>query len=379
MAVTALIVAAGRGERLGGGVPKQFRTIGGKPVVRWAVEAMLAHPMVRDARVVIGSDQDELATAALDGIEVGPWIHGGAERSDSVRAGLAEIAGEAVLIHDAARPFCPADVIDRLLSRLEFSDGAAPVLPVSDTLARGNHHLSDPVDRSHLLRVQTPQAFRLDALRRAYAAWAGGPATDETIVLRAAGLSVAAVAGDPRLDKLTGEADFRRAEEWLGGRLVARTGIGVDVHGFGGDGPVMLGGIPIPHPRGLAGHSDADVVLHAITDALLGAGGIGDIGEHFPPTDPAWKDASSDRFLKHAVALLRAKGAIVDHIDCTIMAEQPKVAPYRSAMEARIAEIAGLSADRVSIKATTTERLGFIGRGEGIMAQAVANIRMGLA
>ena len=190
-------------------------------------------------------------------------------------------------------------------------------------------------------------------------------------------MDVAAVAGDPALDKLTTPADFERAEEWLASRLVPRTGMGFDVHAFSGEGPVMLGGISVPHSRGLAGHSDADVVLHAITDALLGAGGFGDIGEHFPPSDPTWKGVSSDHFLRHSVDLLRSKGAMIDHVDCTIIAEEPKVGPHRSAMRARIAEIAGLTLEQVSIKATTTERLGFTGRREGIAAQAVASIRMG--
>jgi 2-C-methyl-D-erythritol 4-phosphate cytidylyltransferase/2-C-methyl-D-erythritol 2,4-cyclodiphosphate synthase len=192
-------------------------------------------------------------------------------------------------------------------------------------------------------------------------------------------MAVATVEGDAALEKLTTPADFERAEQWLAGRLTPRTGMGFDVHAFGGDGPVMLGGIAVPHPRGLAGHSDADVVLHAITDALLGAGGLGDIGEHFPPSDPTWKGMSSDRFLVHAAKLLRERGAIVDHVDCTIIAEEPKVGPYRSAMRARIAEIVGLSLDQVSIKATTTEGLGFTGRREGVAAQAVASIRMGIS
>ena len=375
--VTALIVAAGKGERLGGDIPKQFRAIAGKPVLRWAVEALIRHPAVHAARVVIGKDQQELAADALNGIDVAPFVEGGAERADSVRAGLEAISGEAVLVHDAARPFCPSDVIDRLLVQLEFSEGAAPVLPVGDTVARADRQLDEPVDRTGLVRVQTPQAFRLDALRRAYADWKGTSPTDETTVLRAAGMAVAVVEGDPALEKLTAPADWRRAEQWISARLSPRTGMGFDVHAFSGEGPVMLGGIAVPHSRGLAGHSDADVVLHAITDALLGAGGLGDIGEHFPPTDLRWRGASSDQFLRHAVGLLRARGAIVDHVDCTIVAEEPKVGPHRDAMRQRVAEIAGLRVDQVSIKATTTEGLGFTGRREGIAAQAVASIRLG--
>jgi 2-C-methyl-D-erythritol 4-phosphate cytidylyltransferase/2-C-methyl-D-erythritol 2,4-cyclodiphosphate synthase len=375
---TALIVAAGKGERLGGVVPKQFRLLGGKPVLRWAVEALIRHPAVKSTRVVIGEGQQELATAALEGLDVGSPIEGGAERSDSVRAGLAAVDSDAVLIHDAARPFCPSAVIDRLLAQLEFFEGAAPVLTVGDTLARFDGALGEPVDRSAMVRVQTPQAFRTDALRRAYDSWSGSAPSDETTVLRAAGMKVAAVEGDPALEKLTLPADFRRAEQWIAGALVPRTGMGFDVHAFAGEGPVMLGGVEVPHSRGLAGHSDADVVLHAITDALLGAGGLGDIGEYFPPSDPTWKGKSSDRFLAHAAQRLRAKGAIIDHVDCTIVAEEPKIGPHRSAMRSRVADILGLSMDQVSIKATTSEGLGFTGRREGIAAQALASIRMGL-
>jgi 2-C-methyl-D-erythritol 4-phosphate cytidylyltransferase/2-C-methyl-D-erythritol 2,4-cyclodiphosphate synthase len=377
MTVTALIVAAGKGERLGGGVPKQYRLLGGKPVLRWAVEAVVKHPAVRSTRVVIAKGQRDSAAAALGGLDVGDLIEGGAERADSVRAGLAAIGGDAVLVHDAARPFCPAAVIDRLVAQLEFFDGVAPVLAVGDTLSRATNTLDEPIDRAGLVRVQTPQAFRLEALRRAYRLWSASAPTDETTVLRAAGLKVATVEGDPALEKLTTVADFERAEQWLAGRLSPRTGMGFDVHAFAGEGPVMLGGIAVPHARGLAGHSDADVVLHAITDALLGAGGLGDIGEHFPPSDPRWKGAASDLFLSHAMELLRARGAIIDHVDCTIIAEEPKVGPHRTAMRARIAQIMRLSPDRVSIKATTTEGLGFTGRREGIAAQAVASIRMG--
>jgi 2-C-methyl-D-erythritol 4-phosphate cytidylyltransferase/2-C-methyl-D-erythritol 2,4-cyclodiphosphate synthase len=377
MSVTALIVAAGKGERLGGDIPKQFRAIAGKPVLRWAAEAMIGHPAVQATRVVVAAGQRDRAAAALEGIDVGELIEGGAERADSVRAGLAAICGDAVLVHDAARPFCPAAVIDRLVAALEFFEGAAPVLPVGDTLAKAGESLGDPVDRSGLVRVQTPQAFRLAALRSAYAAWSGVSPTDETTVVRAAAMSVAAVAGDPALEKLTTAADFDRASQWLAGALIPRTGMGFDVHAFAGDGPVMLGGIEVPHARGLAGHSDADVVLHAITDALLGAAGLGDIGEHFPPSDPRWKDAQSSLFLAHALELVRASGAIVDHVDCTIIAEEPKIGPHRAAMRERIAEIAGLDTGQVSVKATTTEGLGFAGRREGIAAQAVASIRMG--
>jgi 2-C-methyl-D-erythritol 4-phosphate cytidylyltransferase/2-C-methyl-D-erythritol 2,4-cyclodiphosphate synthase len=376
MSVTALIVAAGKGERLGGAVPKQYRQIGGKPVLRWAVEPFLNHAAIRDVRVVIAPDQDQLASDALAGMDVGAFIHGGERRTDSVRTGLAAVDSDAVLVHDAARPFCPPAVIDRLLAQLEFVEGAAPVLPIGDTLARADSLLGEAVDRAAMVRVQTPQAFRRAELLRAYSAWSGDAPTDETMVMRAAGMRVAAVAGDPSLEKLTTPADWAQAEDLLAARLVPRTGLGFDVHAFAGDGPVMLGGVAMPHSRGLAGHSDADVVLHAITDALLGAAGLGDIGAHFPPSDPQWKGAASDIFLVRAAELVRAGGAVVDHVDCTIIAEEPRIGPYRDAMRSRIAEILRIGVDQVSIKATTTEGLGFTGRSEGIAAQAVASIRM---
>jgi 2-C-methyl-D-erythritol 4-phosphate cytidylyltransferase/2-C-methyl-D-erythritol 2,4-cyclodiphosphate synthase len=375
MTVTALIVAAGSGERMGPGVPKQFRSLGGKPVLRWAVEALVRHPRIDAVRVVINAVHEALARKTLEGLDVGQLIHGGDQRVNSVRAGLAATETQQVLVHDAARPFCPPEVVDRLLGALGSHDGAAPVMAIGDTLARAGELLGDPIDRAGAVRVQTPQAFGLDALRNAYDRWQGDPPTDETSVARAAGLSVAAVAGDPMLDKLTTPADWDRAEAMLGARLVSRTGLGFDVHGFAGEGPIMLGGIAVPYSRGLAGHSDADVVLHAITDALLGAAGLGDIGQHFPPSDPLWKGVSSDRFLAHAAELIRAPGGIIDHVDCTIICEEPKVGPHRSAMRARIAGILGLSESDVSIKATTTEGLGFTGRREGIAAQAVASIR----
>lgn len=376
MGVTALIVAAGKGERLGGGIAKQYRSLGGKPVLRWAVEGLARHPRIDAVRVVIGKGQEELAASALAGLAIGDLIAGGEQRADSVRAGLAAISGEAVLVHDAARPFCPPQVIDRLLAPLEFFEGAAPVLRVGDTLARATDTLGEPVERSGIVRVQTPQAFRLGALMQAYALWSGDPPSDETIVVRAAGMSVAAVEGDAMLDKLTTPADWARAEALLSARLTPRTGMGFDVHAFAGEGPVMLGGIAVPHARGLAGHSDADVVLHAITDALLGAAGLGDIGEHFPPSDPQWRGAASHLFLAHAARLIRNRGGIIDHVDCTVIAEQPRIGPQRGAMRSRIAEILEIGIGQVSIKATTTEGLGFTGRREGIAAQAVASVRM---
>jgi 2-C-methyl-D-erythritol 4-phosphate cytidylyltransferase/2-C-methyl-D-erythritol 2,4-cyclodiphosphate synthase len=363
---------------MGDGPPKQYRRIGGKAVLAHAVDALAGHAGIDAVRVVIGSGQEGLAGEALGGREVGPLIVGGAERADSVRAGLAAVAGDIVLVHDAARPFCPPVVVDRLLSALETDAGAVPVLPVADTLARGLDLLGEMVDREALVRVQTPQAFRLRELVDAYASWSGPALTDESAVARKAGLRVALVEGDALLDKLTTAADWARAEQWFEARLIPRTGMGFDVHAFAGDGPVMMGGLAVPHERGLAGHSDADVVLHAITDALLGAAGLGDIGEHFPPSDPQWKGAASEIFLAHAAGLIRSAGGIIDHVDCTVICEEPKVGPHRSAMRANVARILALPESAVSIKATTTERLGFTGRREGIAAQAVASIRMEL-
>ena len=378
MIVTALIVAAGKGERLGGGLPKQYRPLGGKPVLRHAVEALIGHSRVDAVRVVIGEGQEQLATEALTGLDVGKLITGGAERSESVRNGLAAIPEGIVLVHDAARPFCPLGVVDRLLSALENADGAVPVLPVSDTLAKGDSELRGTVNRTQMLRVQTPQAFHVEDLVYAMEQTDMRLATDESTVMQAAGLKVATVPGDQMLDKLTTASDWDRAENMLATKMVSRTGLGFDVHAFEGPGPLIMGGISVPFEKGLAGHSDADVVLHSITDALLGAAALGDIGQHFPPSDPQWKGAASDIFLAHAAKLIRDAGGTIDHVDCTVICEAPKVGPHRAAMQARVAEILRLPPQAVSIKATTTEKLGFTGRGEGIAAQAVATIRMAL-
>jgi 2-C-methyl-D-erythritol 4-phosphate cytidylyltransferase/2-C-methyl-D-erythritol 2,4-cyclodiphosphate synthase len=376
MTVTALIVAAGSGSRMGGQLPKQFRLLGTQAVLAHAVDAMTSHPRIDTVRVVVAKGQEEMARAALGHRDVGALVVGGSERADSVRAGLAAIGDGIVLVHDAARPFCPPAVIDRLLDALGSHDGAVPVLSVADTLAKARGTIDAMVDRSAIVRVQTPQAFHVEDLLYAYDEAGKRAPTDESTVMVEAGLKVATVEGDAMLDKLTGPADWDRAEASLAARLVSRTGMGFDVHAFAGDGPLMIGGVEIAHDRGLAGHSDADVVLHAITDALLGAAGLGDIGEHFPPSDPQWKGADSSIFLAHAAALIREAGAIIDFVDCTVIAEAPKIGPHREAMRSRIAEILGLGPSQVSIKATTTEKLGFTGRSEGIAAQAAATIRM---
>jgi 2-C-methyl-D-erythritol 4-phosphate cytidylyltransferase/2-C-methyl-D-erythritol 2,4-cyclodiphosphate synthase len=381
MTVTALIVAAGSGSRMGGDLPKQYRPIAGKSVLAHAVDALASHPRIDAVRVVIGDGQQDAAQQALAGRDVGQLILGGETRQDSARLGLealsAEGAPDIVLIHDAARPFCPTEVVDRLLKALDSNSAAVPALPAADTLMRGKgKHLGDTVDRTHLNRIQTPQAFHFDRIFDAHRTKASESFTDDATLARAASIDVVRVEGDEALNKLTLPGDFARAEAQLATRLIPRTGLGFDVHAFAGEGPVMMGGIAVPHQRGLAGHSDADVVLHSITDALLGAAGLGDIGQHFPPSDPRWKGADSSIFLGRAAELVRDAGGIIDHVDCTVICEAPKVGPHRDAMRSRVAEILGLATSAVSIKATTTERLGFAGRGEGIAAQAVANIRM---
>ena len=373
----ALLVAAGSGSRAGRETPKQFRTIAGRPLLARAIGG-LVHPGVDEIQVVIGEGQEEAYREAIGANALPSPIIGGATRRDSVMNGLDALARDGdvdrVLIHDAARPFLPAAVIDRLLAALETNEGAVPALPVVDTLARADSILGDTVPRDDLVRVQTPQAFRFEAIRAAHAAWSGGEATDDAQVARAAGLSVALVEGDAALEKLTYEADFRRADAVL---LSPRVGFGFDVHAFAAGEELWLGGIQVPHDKGLAGHSDADVVLHALTDAILGAIGAGDIGDHFPPSDPQWRGAASSQFLEYARDLVERAGGRIAHVDITIICEAPRIGPYRDAMRARVADLLRLSLSRTSIKATTTERLGFTGRGEGIAAQAVATIMMG--
>ena len=373
----ALLVAAGSGSRAGADMPKQYRLLAGRTVLAHALDR-LRHPAVDAVQVVIAAGQEAAYEAAIGARALPSPVLGGATRRQSVVNGLEALAGqgdvERVLIHDAARPFLPATLIDRLLAALEANDGAVPALPVVDTLARANGALGDTVPREDLVRVQTPQAFRFAPIRRAHEAWTGGEATDDAQVARAAGLDVAIVEGDPALEKLTWEADFRRAEAAL---LVPRVGFGFDVHALASGEELWLGGIRIPHDKGLAGHSDADVVLHALTDAILGALGAGDIGDHFPPSDPQWRGASSSLFLEHARTLVEQAGGRIAHVDVTIVCEAPRIGPYRDAMRARIADVLLLPVARTSIKATTTERLGFAGRGEGIAAQAVATIMTG--
>ena len=367
----ALVVAAGSGSRAGGKAPKQYRRLAGKALLAHAVDH-LAHPRIDAVQVVIGEGQEAAYAEAVGDRALPAPVIGGATRRDSVANGLAALGdADLVLIHDAARPFLPGAVIDRLLDALADHDGAVPALPVVDTLTT---RAGDRIDRDTLARVQTPQAFRLDAIRAAHTAWTGEEPTDDAQVARAAGLDVVLVEGDPALEKLTWEADFARAEA---GRTVPRTGFGFDVHAFGPGDHVWLGGIRIPHDRGLRGHSDADVALHALTDALLGAIAAGDIGDHFPPSDPQWKGAPSSLFLEHARELVATAGGRIVHADVTIICEAPRIGPHRDAMRQLIADLLRLPEARISVKATTTEQLGFTGRGEGIAAQAVATVMMG--
>ena len=377
MKIAAIIVAAGKGERAGSAIPKQYSQLGGQPVLRRAVAALAHHPDVSEIIVVIGAGQEALAQSALSGLPIDALVTGGAERQHSVAAGLAAVrAADHVLIHDAARPLLPKAVVDRLIEALRSSAAAIPALPVVDTLARAANALGDVVNREGLVRVQTPQAFRLDVIRQAHAIWAGAAATDDAQMARAAGFEVAIVEGSPMLDKITQPGDFEQAEQKLSANLTPRTGSGFDVHRLGAGEELWLGGILIPHDKGLIGHSDADVALHALTDALLGALGDGDIGSHFPPSDPQWRGVASHRFVEHAARLIRAAGGIIDHVDLTIICEAPKIGAHRAAMREAIATMLGVSLTRVSVKATTTEGLGFAGRGEGIAAQALANIRL---
>ncbi len=364
----ALIVAAGSGSRAGGEVPKQYREMAGKALLAHAIDH-LSHPRIDAVQVVIGGGQEAAYAEAVGDRALSSPVIGGATRRESVANGLAALGdAEIVLIHDAARPFLRPTVIDRLLDALASHDGAIPALPIVDTLTTRD---GEAVDRDALVRVQTPQAFRLDAIRAAHAAWAGAEPTDDAQVARAAGLDVVLVEGDPALEKLTWEADFARAEA---SRLLTRTGAGFDVHAFGPGDHVWLGGVRIPHERGLKGHSDADVALHALTDALLGAIAAGDIGDHFPPSDPQWKGAPSSLFLEHARDLVAAAGGRIVHVDLSIICEAPRIGPHRDAMRQLIAGLLRLPVTRISVKATTTERLGFTGRGEGIAAQAVATV-----
>jgi 2-C-methyl-D-erythritol 4-phosphate cytidylyltransferase/2-C-methyl-D-erythritol 2,4-cyclodiphosphate synthase len=374
----ALIVAAGKGLRAGGDIPKQYADYLGKPLLRHSVEAFAAWSAAPRIYVVVGEGQRAMAEDALAGIEGVVFLTGGAERSDSVRLGLLAIATQSgadrLFIHDAARPQLSAAVLDRLQSALDDAPGAVPVLPVVDSVARGTDGvLEAPVDRAGLWRIQTPQAFHFSAIMAAHRAWPEGrAATDDSQIARAHGLAVALVEGDEALHKITFAEDFAMTQPPV--PMISRVGMGYDVHRLVTGEELWLGGIRIAHDKGLAGHSDADVALHAITDALLGAMALGDIGEHFPPSDPQWRGADSAQFLAHAASLVRAKGGTIANVDLTIICEEPKIGSHKAAIQERIATILALRPDQVGVKATTTERLGFTGRGEGIAAQAVTSV-----
>ncbi len=379
MRIHAIIVAAGAGLRAGGGMPKQYRAVAGQPLLRHAVERLLGHPAITGVTVVINPECRLLYDQAVAGLVLPEPVAGGATRQESVLAGLEALAADApdiVLVHDAARAFVPDAVIDALVAAFADAgvDGACPALPQVDSLRRGEAgRFSGSVDREHLWRVQTPQAFRYHALLAAHRAAVSG-ATDDVAIALAAGLSVAITPGDERAFKVTEPADFAKAEAMT--VYSSRAASGFDVHKFGPGTHVWLCGVKVPHDHGLIGHSDADAGLHALTDALLGTIAAGDIGDHFPPSDERWRGAASDQFLAHAATLVRTRGGLIDHVDVTLICERPKVGPHREAMRTRIAEILGLGIDRVSVKATTTEKLGFTGRQEGIAAQAMASVRL---
>jgi 2-C-methyl-D-erythritol 4-phosphate cytidylyltransferase/2-C-methyl-D-erythritol 2,4-cyclodiphosphate synthase len=383
--VAVIVVAAGRGLRAGGNLPKQYRRLGGEPVIRRSLALFAAHPEIALVQPVIHADDAAIYQGAAAGLPLLPPVSGGATRQDSVRAGLEALArhGPAiVLVHDAARPFCSPALVSRAIAAAREGGAAIPGLAVTDTIKSVDPggRITGTVDRNQLRAVQTPQAFRfaplLEAHRRAAAA-GRDDFSDDAALAEWAGCPVSVFEGEQSNMKLTTAEDFAQSEAaQLAALNDIRTGMGYDVHVFGDGDHVMLGGVAIPHSRGLSGHSDADVVLHALVDAILGALAEGDIGVHFPPSDPQWRGASSDRFLAYAVERVRARGGRIAHLDITVVCEAPRVGPHRDAIRARVAEIAGIAVERVGIKATTSEKLGFTGREEGMVAYATATVRL---
>lgn len=368
----AVVVAAGRGLRAGQARPKQFAFWRGKPLLRHSLEA-LRDSGARSICVAIPEGMENLARDAADGIENVRFVVGGETRQLSVRNALENLvcgADEVVLVHDAARPDLPREVVHRLVSAVGTGRAAIPVRPIVDSLVlEADGMMLETAPRERLFRVQTPQAFLFGDILSAHRAWQGPPdAGDDAQVFRANGGEVKLIEGDEALTKVT------FAEDFMNSLPICRTGMGFDVHRLAAGEELWLGGIRIDHPKGLAGHSDADVALHAIVDALLGAIGAGDIGTHFPPSDARWKDASSDRFVRHAAEEVKKSGYAIGNVDLTLICEEPKIGPHRSAMQTRIAELLRVDSALVSVKATTTERLGFTGRGEGIAAQAIATL-----
>lgn len=384
MRCLALIVAGGHGARFGADVPKQYLALGGVPVIRRTVQAFLSHPDVGAVRVVVRAGDEALYREAVAGLDLLDPATGGDTRQESVRRGLESAANTppaTVLVHDAARPLTPHDVITRVVAALQDGPAAIPALPVQDTLKRQRADddralVGETIDRRGLWRAQTPQGFRYPEILAAHRQFAGIALTDDAAVAERAGLPVTIVPGDESTMKITTHDDLVRAEGLLAADSQVRIGFGFDVHRFMPGDRIILGGVEIPSEMALDGHSDADVVLHALTDALLGAVAAGDIGQHFPPSDPQWKGAASDRFVRHAADIVRAAGGTVVNVDITVIAEQPRIGPHRAAMVERIAAILGIHPSRVGIKATTTERLGFTGRGEGLAAQAAVSVRL---
>ena len=377
--VAAVIVAAGKGERAGAAIPKQYRTLLGKPVLRWTVEAFAG--AVDQIQVVIGADDQALFAQALRGVAVLPPLAGGPTRQHSVMHGLEALVHhkpEFVLIHDAARPLVGRRTIEAVIGALEKgADAAVPLLPVADTLRRHDDGHWTTVPRDGLLRAQTPQGFRFEKILKAHRDHKTLALTDDMALAELAGLSIVQVPGEETNLKITAAQDFAAAERLLAAGLGdVRTGFGFDAHRFVAGDHVWLCGVKVPHDRGLEGHSDADAGLHALTDAILGAIGEGDIGVHFPPTDERWRGAPSWKFLDRAASLVHDKGGAITHCDVTLICERPKIGPHREAMRARIAQVLKLDVSRVSVKATTTEKMGFTGRGEGLAAQAVATVRL---
>lgn len=384
--VTAVLVAAGRGTRMGG-APKQYRDLAGRTVLTRSLAALLAEPRVTRAIVVIGAGDEALYAEAIAALppdlraRLLPPVTGGATRQASVRAGLEALADdppELVLIHDAARPFVSPALVARVIDAASANGAVIPALPVTDTLKQIDEAgmVTATPDRASLRAVQTPQGFAFPALLAAHRAAPDAGATDDAALIEAVGGIVRLVDGEAGNIKLTHAEDFAMAERRLAAAFVTRVGQGYDVHAFGPGDHVWLGGVRIPHTHGVVAHSDGDVGLHALTDAVLGAIADGDIGTHFPPSDPQWRGASSDRFLDHACRLARARGAILDHLDITLVAEAPRIGPHRDTIRARIAAIAGVAETSVSIKATTSERMGFTGRREGLAALAIATLRL---
>ncbi len=383
--IAALIVAAGRGSRFGGALPKQYARLRGRTVLGRTLEAFAAHGRVTAVQVVIHADDRAAYEAAVAGIgaaKLRPPVTGGATRQASVLKGLQALEGagfEVVLIHDAARPFVRPGLVDAAIAAALAHGAAVPGAPVVDTIVGvAEGAIAATPDRASLRAVQTPQAFRFGLILAAHRAAAGAARdfTDDGGVARAAGHAVHLFEGDPGNVKITTQEDLAAAERRLAPAMVSRSATGFDVHAFGEGDHLWLCGVRVPHDRGFIAHSDGDVALHAITDALMGAMADGDIGRHFPPSDPQWKGASSDRFLAFAAERLRARGGVIDLLDVTIICEAPKIGPHAEVMRARVAEIAGVPLNRVSVKATTTERLGFTGRREGVSALATATIRL---